>query len=226
MDLISPLARAFDQLGDRVFLGVLLRSLLVSALLFLLTAAVALTAVHWALRDFSWMLGWAGGVVALVAAAIAAMLLFVPVAGGIAMLLADRVADAVERQHYPNLPPTRPAALTAQIWDALALGLRLLLLQAFALALTLALPGVGLLLGWLVSAWGMGRGLFMTVALRRMPRAAAKAAYRQRRWSVIGQGGAFVLAGMVPLLNLLAPLLGVAAMVHVLHTPAPDRPPN
>jgi len=226
MDMISPLARAFDQLGDRVFLGVLLRSLLISALLLLLTAAVALTAVHWALRDFSWMLGWAGGVVALVAAAIAAMLLFVPVAGGIAMLLADRVADAVERQHYPNLPPTRPAALTAQIWDALALGLRLLLLQAFALALTLALPGVGLLLGWLVSAWGMGRGLFMTVALRRMPRAAAKAAYRQRRWSVIGQGGAFVLAGMVPLLNLLAPLLGVAAMVHVLHTPAPDRPPN
>ena len=225
MDLISPLARAFDQLGDRVFLGVLLRSLLVSALLLLLTAAVAVAAVHWALRDFSWMLGWAGGVVALVASAIAAMLLFVPVAGGIAMLLADRVADAVERQHYPNLPPTRPAALTAQVWDALALGLRLLL-QAFALALTLALPGVGLLLGWLVSAWGMGRGLFMTVALRRMPRAAAKAAYRQRRWSVIGQGGAFVLAGLVPLLNLLAPLLGVAAMVHVLHTPAPDRPPN
>ena len=41
MDLISPLARAFDQLGDRVFLGVLLRSLLVSALLLLLTAALA-----------------------------------------------------------------------------------------------------------------------------------------------------------------------------------------
>ena len=219
MDLISPLARAFDQLGDPAFWGVLLRSLLFSALLFLLTAGGAVEAARWALQDFHWVLGWAGGLAALVVAAMAAMLLFVPVAGGIAMLLADRVADAVERRSYPDLPPTRPASLAAQVWDALALGLRLLLLQMLALALTLLLPGVGFLLGWLVSAWGMGRGLFMVVALRRMPRAAAKAAYRQRRWSVIGQGGAFVLAGTVPLLNLLAPLLGVAAMVHVLNDP-------
>ena len=219
MDLISPLARAFEQLADPGFWGVLLRSLLFSALLFLLTAGVAVEAARWALQDFHWALGWAGGLAALVVAAMAAMLLFVPVAGGIAMLLADRVADAVERRSYPDLPPTRPASLAAQVWDALALGLRLLLLQMLALALTLLLPGVGFLLGWLVSAWGMGRGLFMVVALRRMPRAAAKAAYRQRRWSVIGQGAAFVLAGTVPLLNLLAPLLGVAAMVHVLNDP-------
>ena len=103
MDLLSPLARAFDQLGDRVFLGVLLRSLLVSALLFLLATALAVAAANWALRDFSWMLGWAGGVVALVASAIAAMLLFVPVAGGIAMLLADRVAGMPPAAHYADL---------------------------------------------------------------------------------------------------------------------------
>jgi uncharacterized protein involved in cysteine biosynthesis len=34
---------------------------------------------------------------------------------------------------------------------------------------------------------------------------------------VLAQGALITAAGMVPVLNILAPILGVAAMVHVLH---------
>jgi CysZ protein len=80
----------------------------------------------------------------------------------------------------------------------------------------LLIPGIGLVLGWAIAAYGLGRGLFMAVALRRMPRGAAEMVYRRARWVVLAQGAAMALAGTVPLLNLLIPVIGTAAMVHVL----------
>ena len=216
MNLLPPLARAFGQLGDPAILGALVKSLLLTALLFVLIAAAAIGGANWLLPTGAhpgW--GWVGSALGVVLTALSAMVLFLPALGGVAMLFVNPVADAVERRFYPALPPARPASLAAQIWDALGLTLWLLLLQLLALLLTILLPGPGVLLGWLVSAWGMGRGLFMAVALRRMPRPPALVAYRARRGTVIVQGGIMVLAGLVPGLNLLAPVLGVAVMVHV-----------
>ncbi len=80
----------------------------------------------------------------------------------------------------------------------------------------LLVPGLGLLLGWLVTSWAIGRGLFMAVALRRCPRAQALALYRARCGQVLVQGGLVAAAALVPGLNLVAPVLGLASMVHVL----------
>ena len=49
-----------------------------------------------------------------------------------------------------------------------------------------------------------------------MPRPAAEAMYRHARPAILAQGCILALAGYVPLLNLLIPVIGVAAMVHVL----------
>ena len=128
----------------------------------------------------------------------------------------ERIALAVERRYYPWLPPPQGAPVLHQVWDGLALGLRILLLNCLALALALVLPGIGLLLGWAIAAFAIGRGLFVAVAMRRMPRPAAAALYRRIRPAVLVQGGALALAAYVPLLNLLIPVIGTAAMVHVL----------
>ena len=161
-------------------------------------------------------LGWLAGVAGLAGAVMLALFLFVPVATGIATLFVDRVAMAVERRHFPALPPGVPAPLMAQAWDGVALGGLVLGMQVLALVVAVLIPGLGLIVGWFVAAWAIGRGLFMAVALRRCDRAAALALYRQRRFSVLVQGGLVALAGLVPGLNLVAPVLGLAAMVHVL----------
>ena len=216
MHLLTPLARAIGQLGDPAILGALVKSLLLTAALFVLIAVAAIGTTNWLLpADARPAWGWVGSAIGVVLTAVAAITLFVPVLGGIAMLFVNSVADSVERRYYPTLPPARPASLATQVRDALGLTLWLLLLQMLALLLAILLPGPGVLLGWLVSAWGMGRGLFMAVALRRMPRTLAFVAYRARRGTVIIEGGIMVLAGLVPGLNLLAPVLGVAVMVHV-----------
>jgi uncharacterized protein involved in cysteine biosynthesis len=228
MTVFSAPARAIAQCDDPVFLGVVLRSVLWAVLS--LAGLGVMTA--WGLADlvadhargwwWSWLAGLAGGI----GVAIASLYLFLPLAAVIATLFVPRVAAAVERRFYPGLPPGRAAPLGEQIWDGLALGLRVLLWQLIALVLMVLLPGVGLLLGWAIAAWALGRGLFVTVAMARMDRPRAVALYQARRGTVWVQGALMAAAGLVPPLNLLAPVLGVAAMVHVLHDASPAIPPR
>jgi len=134
----------------------------------------------------------------------------------IAGLFMEPVCRAVERRWYPHLPPARPAGLLVQGWDGLVVGLQLLGLTLISLMLALFLPGAGHLVGWLVTAWAVGRGLFSAVAMRRMDRRSALAFYGRIRWAVLAQGALLTLGGTVPLLNLLLPVVGTAAMVHLM----------
>lgn len=213
--LLSPLGRALGQLDDSVFLGVLARSVAWSAGCFVVLHIGAVWAVHRLLDLHGW-LGWAADIAGSVGASLLALWLFLPAAAIIGTLYIDRIARAVERRHYPTLPPPRGAPLTAQLWDAVSVGLRILLLNLLALVLALILPGAGLVLAWAIGGYAIGRGLFVAVAMRRMPRPAAEALYRRARPAVLAQGAIMALACYLPILNLLIPVVGTAAMVHVL----------
>ena len=241
MPPLAPLIRALSQLDEPVFLGVLLRSVAWALLTFAALAwglswgaheAVLEAAVAWGdaaaappADDGGW-LGWLGYAAGPVGAGLLALVLFLPVVCVIATLFVDRVAEAVERRWYPWVPPAAAAPFAHQVWDGLALGLKVLGLQLLALLLSVLLPGVGLLLGWLIAAWAIGRGLFVAVAMRRMGRREARLLCRRRLPAVLVQGGWMTALGLLPVLNLLAPVLGMAALVHVLHlpeTPPPGR---
>ncbi len=213
---MTPLLLALGQLDDPAWFGVLARSiglaLLAYALLLLGSVwgvGAALAAVHWP--------GWLAAVVGTAGVALLAVWLFLPTVLLISTLYIDRIAQAVDRRHYPGLPPPRPAALAAQLWDGLALAGGVLALNAVALLLALLLPGVGLALALLVSGWAIGRGLFVAVAMRRMGRLDAHALYRSRRGAVLLPGVLLAAAAAVPGVNLLVPIVGTAAMVHVLN---------
>jgi uncharacterized protein involved in cysteine biosynthesis len=213
--LLSPLARALGQLDDPVFLGVLLRSLLWAGACFVALHVAAIWAVHRLLDLHGW-LGWTADIVGGIGASLLALWLFLPVAAIIGALYIDRIARAVERRHYPGLAPAHGAPIAAQVWDAVSIAARILLLNVLALLAALILPGAGLILAWIIGSYAIGRGLFAAVAMRRMPRHDAEALYRRARPAVLAQGCILALAGYVPVLNLLIPVIGTAAMVHVL----------
>lgn len=213
--LLSPLARAVAQFDDPVFLGVLLRSLLWAAACFVALHVAAIWAVH-RLLNLHGLLGWLTDLIGGIGASLLALWLFLPVAAMIGTLYIERVARAVERRHYPTLPPAIGAPLAAQLWDAIGIAARILLLNVLALIAALMLPGAGLILAWIIGGYAIGRGLFAAVAMRRMPRFAARALYRRARPAILTQGCVLALAGYVPVLNLLIPVIGTAAMVHVL----------
>jgi CysZ protein len=213
--LLDPLGRAVSQLDDRVFLGVVAQSVVWAVVCFALLHVGTIWLVHGPLALHGWW-AWSADIVGSIGASLLAAWLFLPVAALIGTLFIERIARAVERRFYPDLPPAQGAPLSVQFWDGLSVGLRILVLNALALVLALAIPGVGLLAGWAIAAFAIGRGLFVAVAMRRMPRPVAEALYRRHRLVVLAQGGVMALAGTIPLLNLLIPVLGTAAMVHVL----------
>src|ERR1700759_1655597 len=125
--MLAPLARAIGQLGDPVFLGVLVRSLLWSAACFIALHFAAVSAIHDLLDLHGW-LGWAVDVAGGSGASLLALWLVLPVGVMISTFYIDRVAAAVERRHYPSLPPARGAALAVQLWDGVSIAARILLL--------------------------------------------------------------------------------------------------
>ena len=213
--VFRPLALAVGQLDDRAFRMVLLQSLALSALGFAAILAGILWAVHETTLLPGW-LAWIAGITGTVGGSLLTFWLFLPMAAAIGTLFIETIARAVERRYYLDLPPGEPAPLAAQIWDGIAVGLKILALTLLSLVLAIVLPGVGLVLAWAIGAYAIGRGLFVAVAMRRMPRVQAETLYRRNRGIILVQGGLIAFASYVPLLNLLIPLIGTAAMVHVL----------
>lgn len=214
--MLAPLFLALGQLGDPAFR----RPLLLGALLALLGGIALAAGVSWGV---GWLAGGEGWLASLAAAAggllviLAMWWLFVPMLLAIASIFTDGVAAAVERRHYPALPPPHGASTAVQAWAGVKLALQMAALTIVMLPLSLLIPVVGAVALWAVAAVGLGEGLFQGVALRRMAPAPAKALARSLRARIWAVGGVFALVGAVPVLNLLVPVLGTAAMVHVLH---------
>ncbi|MEA2738453.1 MAG: CysZ protein [Acetobacteraceae bacterium] len=213
--LFLPIARAISQFDDPAFRGVLFRSIAWSVACFAAVHIAAIWIIHRLLELHGW-LAWAGDVLGSIAVSMLSLWLFLPVAVAIGTMYFDRIALAVERRFYPWLPPPNGAPLLEQAWDGVAVALKVLALNIVALILALLLPGIGVILGWAIAAYAIGRGLFVAVAMRRMPRMMAESLYRANRGVVLAQGAVLALSAYVPVLNLLIPIVGVAAMVHVL----------
>ena len=139
----------------------------------------AIWIIHRVLELHSW-LAWGADVLGSVAASLLAFWLFLPVAAAIGTMYFDRIAISVERRFYPWLPPPDGASFLEQAWDGIAVASRVLALNIVALLLAFLLPGIGVILGWMIAAYAIGRGLFVAVAMRRMPRKTAESLYRAK----------------------------------------------
>lgn len=213
--MFAPIFRASSQLDDPVFRAVMLRSIAWSAVCFAALLIGAIWIIHSVLDLHGWLAGGAD-ILGSIAASLLAFWLFLPVAAAIGTLYLDRIAAAVEHRYYPLLPPPRGASVLEQTRDGVAVGLKVLVLNIVALVLAFLIPGVGLVLGWIIAAYAIGRGLFVTIAMRRMPRPQAESLYRQYRGLILIQGAILALAAYIPVMNLLIPIVGAACMVHIL----------
>lgn len=223
--ILRAFALALGQLGDPAFRRVLGRGVLFAALalaaaswLVVWGAGVLLPdafALPW-IGEVAWLddaLGWA-----LIPAALAlSVVLMIPVASAITSMFLDEVADAVEARHYPRLPPARPMPWGEALRDAGAfLGL-VLLANAAAFALYLALPPAAPLIFLGLNGFLLGREYVQLAAGRRMGREEARAFARRHRGTVWLAGALMAVPLTVPVLNLLVPVLGAATFTHLVH---------
>jgi CysZ protein len=212
--MFASARKAAELIFDRAFFHIVLKAVALTILLFVIVFAGAEYALYHLPIAHSAGLDAALPILGIVVFILLVMFLGAPVAALFATLFLEDVARAVEAKDYPD----DPLARGAPFWQGLLLGLRLFALLVAANALLLPgdflLPGVGNLLSLFVTGWLLGRQYFELVALRHISRTAMDNLRRQRRGAILAAGVILAVAAAIPVVNLFAPLFGVALMVH------------
>jgi CysZ protein len=215
--LFASARKALKILLDPALAGVMLRSALLTLLMFL----VLLAGAEWLIAHLP-VLGDAriNRALALLAPVLFAFLLAAlgaPVAALFGTFFLDRLAGRIEARDYPHA-----LAQPARFAPALAAGLRLAALVLGAdillLPLDLALPGIGEMASIIVNGWLLGWEYFELAALRHLRVKEADALRRTHRRTVWLCGILISLLSAIPVLDLIAPLFGTALMVHLFHS--------
>ena len=128
--------------------------------------------------------------------------------------LLERVVRAVERRHYPELPPARHIGIGEALISALRI-LTLALVVNLVLLPVYFLPPINLFIYYGLNGYVVGREYFELVALRRLDGAAARAMWRWHRGRLVLAGVVIVFLLSLPLFNLVAPVMAAAFMLHV-----------
>jgi uncharacterized protein involved in cysteine biosynthesis len=212
-----PLAllRAVADTLDPAVLRILLRVVLLAVAGFALLLALVVWALgSTAVSETAW-LEWTADIAGGAAALVAMWFLFPAVLAGIAGLFLEDVADAVERRRYPGLPPAEGARVGASLASALRLFAATAVLNLLALP-AYFVPGLNLLVFWLLNGYLLGREYAEAVAMRRSSPDRTRQLRRSHRLRLFAAGATIAFLLTLPLANLLAPVIGTALMVHAL----------
>jgi len=216
----AALAAAAGQLTDRRVLAVLVKSMGVTLVLFAGLGAGLYAALAEAGERVGVEAGWAG-VLAVLLVPVAMWLLFRVVALAVLQFFADEVVAAVEARHYPALAAqARPLPFRRDLANSLrglmrALGYNLLALPVAGLVMFTAVGPTLVFLA--VNAVLLGRELTDMAWLRHQtgvrdgPNSINPAPRAERL--LLGAGIAGLM--LVPVINLLAPVIGAAAGTHL-----------
>lgn len=219
--MIRSFSLAIRQLPDPAFRRVLLRALLLATIVF-----VGLAAVVWfflAGTDFFtfWLLETIIDVLGGVAVVVVTWLLFPAVASFFVTLFLEDIVGAVEERHYPDDPPPHAIPLSTTVvvslrFTTVALALNVLALPFYLL--TFWFPPFALALFYCLNGYLLSREYYELVALRRLDARAATSLRKANRQRLFLAGVIITFLFTVPIVNLFASVIGVAAMAHLFHS--------
>ena len=223
--MIGDFLRAIGQMGDPRFRGVLLRGIGLTLALLIGLGAGVFYFVDWIIPDtltlprvgeLDWVDDFASGASILLMLVLSAFLM-VPVASAFTSMFLDEVADAVEAEHYPYLPPAPRLPFGEAVRDSLSFLGVLVFANLAALVLYILFVPFAPLIFLALNGYLLGREYFQVVAMRRLGRAGARAA-RSRHAGAIWLAGTLMAVPLtIPIINLLVPILGAATFTHLFH---------
>lgn len=222
MELIGDFRKSAVQMLSARFIWVVIKSLALTIGLLIAVSLGVGFLLQLVLPD-SFSLPWVGEITfldeLLSIAAVPAILalspfLMFPVAALFIGFFLDEIAGAVERRHYPTLPPAQGIGIDEALLDGLKFAGVFLAVNAVAFVIYVLVPPLAPFIFWIVNGYLLGREYFSQVALRRLPPKDAHALRRKYRLRVWFAGVLMAIPLSVPLLNLIIPILGVATFTH------------
>jgi uncharacterized protein involved in cysteine biosynthesis len=223
--MLRALGLAISDLGDRRILAIMLQALGLALLVFVVLAGL----LFWLLAgaDPCGLIGvdscpldrGSSALGAIGLTLLGAWLLFPAVAIGVLATFTDRIAGAVEERHYPE---AAREARAIGIGQGALIGLksagRLLLFNLIALPfyLLLLITGVGpFILFVIVNGLAFGRDVAELAAARHGDRQIRRVWLRSTRGEQGLIGTAVSVLFLIPFANLVAPIIGTAAGIHL-----------
>jgi hypothetical protein len=223
--MLRAIGLAFTDLGQPRVIAILLQALGATLLIFIVAAVL----IFWLLAgsDPCSSVGVSscrldagtGGIGAILLTVLAGWFLFPAVAIMVITTFADRISRTVEEHHYPAaVKKARPIGIARGAVMGLRSGGRLLLFNLLALPfyLLLLITGIGpFILFIVVNGIAFGRDLAELAASRHGDRASRRAWLRATRGQQHVIGTIVSILFLVPFLNLVAPIVGTAAAIHL-----------
>lgn len=203
-DLSAPALRRFVVLS----LGLALASFIA------LWIAVAFLLGRTTLFDWG-PLEWIVDLLGAAAVLVLSWLLFPAVVTIVTGFFLERIAAAVEALDYPEVGPPRHASVAETVMTTLRLMGLAVFLNFLAMPVYLLAPGLNFFVFLGLNGYLFGREYFEVVALRRLDPMAIRAARRRFAGRIFLGGVAIAGLFAVPFVNLVAPVIATAFMVHL-----------
>ena len=223
--MLHAFSKGISQLGDAKIRKVIWFSIAAACSVFaLLWLAVGTLLGATTVFAYPW-LEWAVDLLGGLATLVFTWFLFPAVISAIIGIFLEDIANAVEARHYPALPPAAglPVAKAA-ITVAAYLGI--LIVLNMVLLIFLLLPPLFPFVFYAVNGYLLGREYFELVALRRTSPEQARRLRKAHRGKLFIAGVATALLLTIPVVNLLAPVVVTAAMVHLFENWRKDAAPR
>lgn len=230
--IFADFLKALQQLPDRRFQGVLWTGIGLTVAL-LVAVYLGLVGVIGMLTPDTITLPWIGefgaldsilSIGAIPVMLVLSIFLMIPVASLFMGLFLERISEAVEARHYPHLPPAQGLGLWESLRDALAFFVVLAVLTVLTLLASLLLGPLGPILAVAVNGFLLGREYFTLAAARRIGIEPARALRRRHGVQIWLAGILMAIPLLVPVVNLLVPILGAATFTHMYHRLSGGRP--
>ena len=223
--MLTALIKSFGAFRDpgvrRLFwvgvAGALAIQILLILVLGYLIARLRIVGVDWG--SWSKWAEWTVDILSGVGVLVLVWITFPGVVGIVTGFLLERVAGRIEARSYPGQPPAREQGT----WDAvriavnfalISIGLNILALLISAL-LFFWIPIIYPMVFYALNGYLLGREYFELVALRRLDDTTVRALRRSYQGSIFLSGAMIAVLTTVPLLNLAAPVVATAFMVHL-----------
>ncbi len=219
-------ARAFVELRDPAFRRTtLIGAALSLALLFALYALLIQLFTGFEDEVFTFSdgtrmdrLGNFFSVISIATMMLLSVILMAPTASLFTGLHLHAVADRIEARHYPGLVQARPQSTPKLCFESITYFGLMFFINMFALIGFTMLGWLwGMVLFWVVNGGLLAREYSMMICQRRTDISASRAFIRRNRRVLVVAGTAFAALLSVPFVNLVMPVIGVAAFTHLIH---------
>ncbi len=212
--MFSAITKAIGQLDDKAFRSVLLKALALTAGIFILVGFGASESLN-LVPEFEY--GWVNTVISFLAGLgflLGGFFLFPLVISALIGLFLDDISDAVEKEHYPQDAPAHNVPLLSSIWDAVKFLALVIVCNIIVLPLYFV-PVINLFVYYLLNGYLIAREYFQMVAIRHHDMEEVTRLRKKNATELYMMGIVIAFSLTIPIVNLVAPIVATAAMVHL-----------